>query len=544
MKPENTFSRRNQLVIIIFLAAMFSTFDLPAQNERFISSKNKKAVTNITEDINGPTPWQVVGNLYSQPYISTQVGRNKWDWYGSGDVNNDEVIDNRDKTAILGSTSDRADLDGDGFPGTNQDKTLLTEFLNGTIPYLPGHWDELRTKQERIDWINKVLAIQDMTPYINNPDNPFICANYITQMGIDFHGISNIDVFVQKIIDEGGVEYNPEHNARFNLPFYYVHTKNAGGEYHAVGGFFVGDGSDNSNNVLNFDDFYFVSYLDQHVVPGTFHMHEDSFATLALQAYLENNYLPGNYFFSPIDELVKFDLNGGVGTLVSYRDSIKAVGEPYNIPFVILDNPNDDVVEIFPLEDITVDAGGYPLHYQFTAPALSLLGYNSIPQVAAANTPLEPEILYSYSDTVYTGGYNYSFTVTAKGIIESGGVIHADSTKYKVNVDFTTGVTEPPPSVTRFELKQNYPNPFGKSSPGGAGIATIEYSIPGSVSAVRCRLSVYNVLGDEIAKLVDETKTPGNYSVRFSSEKISAGVYFYVLQAGGFIGAKKMTLIK
>jgi hypothetical protein len=58
------------------------------------------------------------------------------------------------------------------------------------------------------------------------------------------------------------------------------------------------------------------------------------------------------------------------------------------------------------------------------------------------------------------------------------------------------------------------------------------------------RLKVYDILGNEIAELVNEEKDRGVYSVNFNSHDLSTGVYFYRIQAGDFIQTKKMLLIK
>ena len=276
--------------------------------------------TAFAQEINGPTPWEVVGNMYSQPNIHKQVGRKALDYYGSGDVNNNEEIDSLDNQEILGATNDRADIDGDGTPGTQADKLTLDKYLNGEIDYFPGHWNELKTPEERISWIEKVLKIQDMTPYLrgdfpwNQGPDHWVCANYIEQMQIDFNGISNIDEFIEKVKVGGGVEYNPENNARFNLPFYHVQTKNASDVSHGAGGFFIGDGNSEENNVLNFDDWYFVNYYqDDRLFPGEFDMNENEYAKIGLRAYLEDRYELGRFAFDFVQNLVKFNLENGEG---------------------------------------------------------------------------------------------------------------------------------------------------------------------------------------------------------------------------------------
>ena len=86
----------------------------------------------------------------------------------------------------------------------------------------------------------------------------------------------------------------------------------------------------------------------------------------------------------------------------------------------------------------------------------------------------------------------------------------------------------------QFSLEQNYPNPFNPST-------TINFSIPASGLVT---LKVFNVLGSEVATLVNEQKEPGSYQVEFDSNNYSAGIYFYNLQAGNFIETRKMILLK
>ena len=86
----------------------------------------------------------------------------------------------------------------------------------------------------------------------------------------------------------------------------------------------------------------------------------------------------------------------------------------------------------------------------------------------------------------------------------------------------------------KFELLQNYPNPFNPST-------YIEYRLPRQSYVT---LKVYDVLGREVATLVDEVQGAGTYRVKFENSQISSGVYFYVLRAGGFVDVKKMMLLK
>jgi len=103
-------------------------------------------------------------------------------------------------------------------------------------------------------------------------------------------------------------------------------------------------------------------------------------------------------------------------------------------------------------------------------------------------------------------------------------------------IDLTVGVTTP--SVTTlikvFNVEQNYPNPFNPST-------TINYTIPksGLVS-----LKVYDLLGSEVASLVNEVKNAGFYTVDFNASALSSGVYFLKTNFEGYTDIKTLTLIK
>jgi hypothetical protein len=86
----------------------------------------------------------------------------------------------------------------------------------------------------------------------------------------------------------------------------------------------------------------------------------------------------------------------------------------------------------------------------------------------------------------------------------------------------------------KYQLNLNYPNPFNPTT-------TISYAIP---KTSLTKLIIYDVLGREVTKLVNEVKEPGNYSVTFNASTLASGVYFYRLEAGDFINVKKMLLIK
>ena len=98
-----------------------------------------------------------------------------------------------------------------------------------------------------------------------------------------------------------------------------------------------------------------------------------------------------------------------------------------------------------------------------------------------------------------------------------------------------------------FSLTQNYPNPFNP-------VTTIKYTIPtppasspftkGRNEVGFVTLKVYDILGSEVATLVNQEQSAGNYKVQFDGSMLSSGVYFYQLHAGNFISTKKAILMK
>jgi hypothetical protein len=104
-----------------------------------------------------------------------------------------------------------------------------------------------------------------------------------------------------------------------------------------------------------------------------------------------------------------------------------------------------------------------------------------------------------------------------------------------------TGVCDIPPfayngrdDINEYQLSQNYPNPFNPAT-------TITFQIPDRNFVT---LKVYDVLGNEVANLVNEEKPVGSYEIEWNASDLPSGIYFYQLKAGEFIETKKMILLK
>jgi hypothetical protein len=126
---------------------------------------------------------------------------------------------------------------------------------------------------------------------------------------------------------------------------------------------------------------------------------------------------------------------------------------------------------------------------------------------------------YSFIDqNVSDGKYSYRLKqIDTDGQFEYSKVIEADLG-----------------SPTKFELSQNYPNPFNPTT-------TIKYSLPQSGNV---KLTVYNLLGEQVAELVNGFIEAGIHTINFSAGNFNSGVYIFKIEANGFVQSRKMTLIK
>ncbi len=134
---------------------------------------------------------------------------------------------------------------------------------------------------------------------------------------------------------------------------------------------------------------------------------------------------------------------------------------------------------------------------------------------------------------------NYSFTdlnpLKGKSFYRLKQIDFDGSFEYSniIEVDFSLPI--------EFLLEQNFPNPFNPTT-------KIKYSIPYVISTegrnLNVVLKVYDILGKQIASLVNEEKPAGNYEISFDATKLSSGVYLYQLKAGRFLETKKMILLR
>jgi hypothetical protein len=142
---------------------------------------------------------------------------------------------------------------------------------------------------------------------------------------------------------------------------------------------------------------------------------------------------------------------------------------------------------------------------------------------------VSPSGLFSWAPVAAQAGQSYTLTVQAFDGIFSTPSSHIISASSKI-----TGVLEVSEIPTKFALYQNYPNPFNPTS-------TISFAVP---TESFIRLSIFDLLGQEVKVLVNRVYSPGNYRISFDASKLNSGIYIYRIQTNNFVSSKKMIVLK
>ncbi len=197
--------------------------------------------------------------------------------------------------------------------------------------------------------------------------------------------------------------------------------------------------------------------------------------------------------------------------------------------------------------NFTADSDGEKVTLSWDANTESDFLHYGIYRGALPNfTPTQYSLISTSSTNTFEDSEVFDYTVYYKiSAFDTNG----NESEYSDEVTvMAVGVKDKQNNPSKFSLSQNYPNPFNPST-------TIKYSIPvetrRGVSPQNVSLKIYNILGKEIATLVNQTQNAGNYSVEFNTSassatatKLTSGIYFYTLSVGSFKETKSMLLIK
>lgn len=161
--------------------------------------------------------------------------------------------------------------------------------------------------------------------------------------------------------------------------------------------------------------------------------------------------------------------------------------------------------------------------------------------VFQANTPYASNLDTGYVDVevVMTvgntaGTFNLGYFVTNAALDFTDSSYYSISLDHPITVSGGTGVISEQNLPRRFELSQNYPNPFNPTT-------TISFQIP---KAEQVKLSVFDLLGNEVATLVNGKVSAGTHQVVFDGSNLGSGIYYYRLTAGDFTATRKLLLLK
>jgi hypothetical protein len=154
------------------------------------------------------------------------------------------------------------------------------------------------------------------------------------------------------------------------------------------------------------------------------------------------------------------------------------------------------------------------------------------------SAPIGPDGRYNLN---FYGAGEYEVFTSIPGYSSESKFISSSTTRGDFTVNFEldvyNGDNEVTPSTVvadNFNLTQNYPNPFNPTT-------NISFTV--NTTGI-VKLTVYNSLGKEVTKLVNDLVEPGTYDVTFNGQNLASGIYYYTLQVGNSVVTKKMNLIK
>jgi len=161
---------------------------------------------------------------------------------------------------------------------------------------------------------------------------------------------------------------------------------------------------------------------------------------------------------------------------------------------------------------------------------LSGVGVINVQNQATAWTPFSIEINYFNQEIPDAASIN--ITIGNSSMVNVGSTFLVDDLQFEDPVGIEDQSYSP--IAESYSLKQNYPNPFNPST-------TIEFSLKHSGDV---QLAIFNSLGQEVARVIDEPLAKGIYSITWNAEDLPGGIYFYRLTAGEFSETKKLLLTK
>ena len=248
------------------------------------------------------------------------------------------------------------------------------------------------------------------------------------------------------------------------------------------------------------------------------------------QGSFQVSFLPGNTLTSYPDSVRLRIITQGLVTVGTYTITITSTG-PFGPPIhqrtvqMVVDN-------VIPVElvsfDAFVDKNDVVLKWN-TATELNNMGFD----IERRNENGEFEYVGFLRGKGTTSEYT-SYSFVDKGLDAGKYYYRLKQKDYDGSYDYSRQVEVKVTSPMEYSLEQNYPNPFNPTT-------RIKYSVKEKNYVT---LKVYDVLGNQVANLVDEVKEAGQYELLYNASNLSSGVYYYTLTVDNFTSTKKFILIK
>jgi len=224
-------------------------------------------------------------------------------------------------------------------------------------------------------------------------------------------------------------------------------------------------------------------------------------------------------------------MSGDTGTFAIIMKNEMTVN---GLHFILQYEPN----LITPIKIISVDRAGFltgSIASIFDENKINFLVYDRGYNFVAVDSGDIFEVEYIVKDSLNDSTKTHLVFTEAMAADSSIIFLPFEFVNGEISISPLVGVKEPQNNLpTKFELSQNYPNPFNP-------VTVIRYSLPVNSWVT---LKVYNVLGQEVATLVNEKREAGRYEIEFIASAFSSSVYFYRLVAVDYVSTKKLLLLK
>ncbi|MCP5062358.1 MAG: T9SS type A sorting domain-containing protein [Ignavibacteriae bacterium] len=253
-----------------------------------------------------------------------------------------------------------------------------------------------------------------------------------------------------------------------------------------------------------------------------------------------------------IDDYHNYSTNTITGAWQEITYSYTATAtETIEIGLRFYDQSGFDGAEIVYVDDFTVNGGALPVELTTfsasvvdnnvalnweTATEVNNYGFN----VERASAPLSMTSPKDWKEITFVNGHGNSNSPKSYSFVDN--TVH-NAGKYfyrlkQVDIDgsyeYSSMVEVDLTAQLDYKLNQNFPNPFNPTT-------SIQFSLP---EASQVKLVVFNVIGEQVAELVNKNMEAGNHNVEFNASELNSGIYVYKIEANGFVQIRKMILVK